>query len=579
MAQYDNKQVGAVFNRLADLMEIKGDNAFRIRAFRRAAQAIENLTEPLALMLEEKTLKAVPGIGAGAVSRAAQIVERGTCDDLLEIEAELPAGLFEMLRVGGLGPKKVKLFYDELGITSVDELEAAARAGHLAALPRMGMKSQAKLLDEIEGFRRRSGRIPLGVALPQGRTIVEALSALQSAERVELAGSCRRGRETIGDLDVLVAARQSQEVMDHFVALPQVAEVMLRGDTKCSVRLVSGLQVDLRVITPESFGAALHYFTGSKHHNIAVRDRAKRAGLRVSEYGVFREDSDERVCGADEEEVFAAVGLPLIAPELRENRGEIEAAETRQLPQLLERRQLRGDMHMHTTDSDGSADALTMVRRAKDLGFEYVAITDHSSGLPVAQGLDAEGLIAQRQRLRLVEEQVGEIAVLAGIEVEIMADGSLDLPAEVLREQDWVIASVHSGFSMSSEEMTARVIRALESGLVDCLGHPTGRLLGERDAYAIDLEAVLRVAQRTQVAMELNASPLRLDLGATHCRRARELGVPVVLSSDAHDPAHLGKLELGVITARRGWLEAEHVLNSWPHERVRSWRATRGGES
>ncbi|MBW2735301.1 MAG: DNA polymerase/3'-5' exonuclease PolX [Deltaproteobacteria bacterium] len=575
MAQHDNKTVAEILARVADLMEIRGDNAFRVRAFRRASQAIENLAEPVSSMLEAKTLSDIPGIGAGAVARASQIVESGTCDDLVQLEKDLPKGLFEMLRIGGLGPKKVKLFYDELGIADLDALETAARAGHLAALPRMGAKSQAKILDEIEAFRRRSGRIPLGVALPQGHAIVEVLRALPGTERVDLAGSCRRGRETIGDLDVLVAADESQEAMDCFVNLPAVAEVMLRGDTKCSVRLDSGLQVDLRVLEPASFGAALHYFTGSKHHNIAVRDRAKRKGLRISEYGVFCESTNERLGGASEEEIFAAVGLPFIPPELRENRGEIEAAEAQKLPRLLEAGDLRGDMHLHTTDSDGKADAVTMVRHAKSLGFDYVAITDHSFGLPVTQGLDAAGLVAQRERLRRIQEEVGGIEVLAGVEAEILADGSLDLPVDVLREQDWVIASVHSGFSMGSEEMTARVIAALDSGVVDCLGHPTGRLLGERDAYAIDLEAVLQAASRAHVAMELNAAPSRLDLNANTCRRAREVGVPVVISSDAHALEQLGALELGVTTARRGWLESKHVLNSWSYEQIQAWRAQR----
>jgi DNA polymerase (family 10) len=481
-----------------------------------------------------------------------------------------------MLRLEGMGPKKVKQVWTELGVKSVDELEAAAQAGHIAALPRMGEKSQAKLLKAIEAYRRHSGRIRLGDALPQGKAIIEALSGAPGVERLELAGSCRRRQETIGDLDVLAAAAEAEPLMDAFATLENVGEVLARGDTKCSVRLSSGLQVDLRVIAPKCFGAALHYFTGSKMHNIAIRDRAKRRGMRISEYGVFREGSDEFLCGATEEEIFASVGLPWIAPELRENHGEIEAAEAGTLPVLIEERDLRGDLHMHTKATDGTATAREMAAAAIVLGYKYIAITDHSRSLTVARGLDEVRLAEQGAELRALEAELdGRLRILRGIEVDILQDGRLDLELDALAELDWVVASVHSHFAMPEGEMTGRVIRALETGVVDCLGHPSGRLLGQRDAYPINLDRVIRVGRELGVAMELNAFPDRLDLDPPHCRQAKELGVPVAIGTDSHAVWHLAKREFGIATARRGWLEARDVLNAGPLEGILERRRAR----
>jgi DNA polymerase (family 10) len=569
-----NADVAAVFNRMADLMEIQGANAFRIRAFRRVAQAVENLSESTATMLERGTLKKVPGIGDGAVKRIGQILQTGTCDDLKELMEALPPGLYDLLQISGLGPKKVKLFYDELGISSVDELESAARAGHLAQLPRMGKKSEQKLLTAIEGFRRRTGRTPLPTALELGRKIIAELAKLDDVLQIELAGSCRRGRETIGDLDVLVAAHDPTVVMDTFGSLEDVTEVMLRGDTKTSVRLDNGMQADLRVLEPESFGAALHYFTGSQMHNIAVRDRAKRQGLRVNEYGVFKEPSGERVCGKTEKEVFESVGLCFIPPELRENRGEIEAAENGTLPDLLTLDQLRGDLHTHTRDSDGKADAKTMALAAQKLGHEMLAITDHTDAVAVVSGLDGKALLAQKERLEGLQDEL-ELRLLCGIEVDIMPDGSLSIEADILRQMDWVVGSVHLELDMDGEAMTKRIITAFESGLIDCLAHPCGRWIGEREAHAADLDAVVDAAARCQVALELNASPTRLDLNANYCRQAKDRGVMIALNSDAHDADQIGRVELGVITARRGWLEAKDVLNARPVNEVLDWITAR----
>jgi DNA polymerase (family 10) len=573
MAYVDNRSVAAVFSRMADLMEIKGANAFRIRAFRRVAQALENLSEGVAAMLEEGTLSQVPGIGDGTIKRIREIIDSGTCEDLVQLSAELPPGLFDMLQVSGLGPKKVKLFYDELGISSVDELEAAARAGDLAKLPRMGQKSQDKLLGEIDAYRRRTGRVALGDALPQGWAIVEALREEPAVERIDLAGSCRRGRETIGDLDVLVASRQVEPVMDRFVSLPQVAEVMLRGETKCSVRLRSELQVDLRVLVPESYGAAMHYFTGSQMHNIAIRDRAKRAGLRINEYGVYTEPAGERVSGATEQEVFAAVGLPLIPPELRENRGEIEAAERDELPEPITRGQLGGDLRLPVIDAEGRPIALPpLIDAAKQSGLAYVGLV-----LPIDATTTAAAIEAHRAQVRQLE-QTHELRLLAAIDAPIDEAGVVSLPASIdcAAATDWVLGSVRSQLAMDGEQMTARVVAALESGAIDCLAHPSSRLLGQREATALDLDALLAAAQRTGVALELHGHPSRLDLDANHCRRAHELDVPVAIGSDAHDGEQLAlHLELAIRTARRGWLEPKDVLNCGDADALASWRASR----
>jgi DNA polymerase (family 10) len=567
----ENSKVAVIFHEMADMLDILGENPFRIRAFRRAAQAIENLPESVGAMAEKGTLTKVPGIGSGIAGRIDQILESGDCEDHATLRKEIGDGLLEMMRIEGVGPKTVKLVYNELNLQTVDQLEGAARDGHLARLPRMGEKSQAKILDAIAAYRRHSGRVLLGEALPQGMAIVEALKEHPAVERIDLAGSSRRRRETIGDLDVLVGSDDSTAVMDRFVTLDVVHDVMLRGDTKCSVHLESGLQVDLRVVRPESFGAALHYFTGSKMHNIAIRDRGKRQGLRINEYGIYREDSQDSLGGATEEEIFEAVGLPWIPPEIRENQGEIEAAETDQLPELIEDGDLLGDLHIHTDFTDGTASVSEMAEAAAALGMDYIAITDHSKALTVARGLDEERLAEQIKLVRQAEDEVGEIRILTGIEVDIMPDGRLDLEVEALAELDWVVASVHSHFNLTEDEQTARIIKAMETGVVDCIGHPSGRLLGQRDPYLTSLDRVIQAAARLGVALELNAFPDRLDLDAIHCRQAREVGVPVVISTDAHAPAHLAQRQFGIYTARRGWLEPEHVLNTRPIEDLEAW--------
>ncbi|HEY7953648.1 MAG TPA: helix-hairpin-helix domain-containing protein, partial [Polyangia bacterium] len=479
----DNAEIARVLYEIAALMEFRGEPGFKIRAFRSAAQAVENLAEPAVELLRKNTLAEVPRIGAGIVRRIRELEDTGRLAELDELRAAAPRGLAEIMRIEGMGPKSAERAWRELGVSTVDELEAAAKAGRLRGLERFGAKKEAKVLQAIASYRRATSRHKLTQAAPHAEALLAALRRMDEVVRAEACGSLRRRRDTIGDIDLLVAARpeDARRIGERFTALPEVAEVLLRGDTKVSVRLADHLQVDLRIVPPESWGSALQYFTGSKSHVIAIRTLALRRKLKISEYGVF-DEHDRRVGGDDEGEVYSAVGLPLIAPELREHRGEIEAAAEGKLPHLIEEREVRGDLHVHTSETDGHATLEEMVSAARRLGREYLAITDHSQALAMALGLDAERLQKQgRQIYALNEASGGEPFVLRGIEADILPDGSVDLGPEVLRSLDWVVASVHSMFGFSRAEQTRRIVRALESGVVDCLGHPTGRLIGQRE--------------------------------------------------------------------------------------------------
>ena len=561
----DNSQIARVLAEMADIREIRGDNAFKLRALRAAAEAIESLpfdVEPLTRKPEK--LREIRGIGESIAKKVLEICATGTCAEHQELLAEFPPTLLEILQVEGVGPKKVKLFHEALGVNTVADLETAAREGKVRGLPRMSALLEEKLVKAIESHRSRVGRFLLSWAEDACERISGMLRAVPGVRRVEPAGSYRRRRETIGDLDILVACDEPAVAMDRFA---RAGEVIQRGETKCSIRLSSGAQADLRVVPDESFGAALHYFTGSKAHNVSVRTLAVRRGLTINEYGVFEALPDgtpgRRVSGEKEEDVFAALDLPWIPPELREDRGEIQAAAEGRLPRLLELEDIQGDVHMHTTTTDGSASIEEMALTAVDRGRKYIAITDHSKALAMARGLDEERLKAHAAAIDAVDRSLrGKIRVLKGIEVDILRDGSLDLAAESLRELDVVVASIHSIFHLSREEMTARVVRAIESGLIDIVGHPTGRLLLRRDPYPLDMERVLAAARARGVALEASAFPDRLDLSDIHCRMARDMGVKIVINTDSHAPSHLDLMRFGVGTARRGWLEAKDVLNT-----------------
>jgi DNA polymerase (family 10) len=572
----DNRQIAAIFARMADILDIQGENPHRIMAYRRAAENIAALSRPLEEIWRAGELDSIPGIGKTLAEKIDELMRTGRLEAYEKLRAQVPDGVVEMLQVPDVGPRKAALFWKELGITSIAELEEAARAGKLRSLPGMGVRSEEKVLAGIEALKRRSGRIPLGTAWELARALLEPLRELPGVVQAASAGSLRRMRETVGDLDLLVAAEDPEPVMARFRSLPQVAEVLLSGTTKTSIRTHDGYQADLRVLPPARWGTALQYFTGSQAHNIRLRGLAQDRGLSLSEYAIKREDGTEILC-ATEEEVYAALGLPLIPPELREDRGEIEAALAGRLPDLLELSDLQGDFQFHTTLSDGRASLWEMAQAARAAGLKYAVVSDHSRGLGVAHGAGPEELRRQRAEVEEVNRRMGgTFRVLTGVEVEVRADGSLDLPDEVLAELDIVVAAVHSGLRQPREQFTARAIAALRHPHVDILAHPTGRLLGQREGADIDMEAVLRAAAETGKAVEINAHPWRLDLNDVGIRRAIELGVLLAISSDSHDPEDFGLLHFGVAMARRGWASPAHILNTRSAEEVLAWASGRG---
>jgi DNA polymerase (family 10) len=573
-----NAEIAEVFSEIATLLEIKGENPFRARAYQRVAETIGSLTEDLAAIRARGELRSIAGIGTSTAGKIEELLDRGECQQHQDLLKEFPAGVFDLLRIPGVGPKTVRMLLDEK-ITTVEELEEAAKAGRLRTLRGMGQKTEEEILRGIGRLREYGQRTNLGVAWEMAQRIMAELRERAPVDQIEAAGSLRRMKETIGDLDILVTSKRPQAVMDVFVELAEVAEVLTHGRAKSSVVTTAGIQTDLLVVAPESWGAALLYFTGSKQHNIRLRDEGVRAGLRLNEYGVFRVKGDQetRIGGRTEEEVYAALKLPLIPPELREDLGEIEAARKGALPHLIELSDIRGDLQMHSTWSDGHNSIVAMARAAKALGYRYVAITDHSPSETVANGLTVERLRKRFREVEAARRSVPGIAILNGAEVDIKRDGSLDYPDDVLAELDFVVASVHSGWKMDRASMTARIRKALENPWVDALGHPTGRLIGQREPYAVDMEAVLERAARLGVALEINAYPDRLDLKDVHARRAKELGVKLVINTDAHGTDQLRVIHFGVATARRGWVEAGDVINTLPLAALRkSLRRARG---
>lgn len=556
-----NAQVADMFDEIADYQELAGENFFKVRAHRRAAETIRDLGVDIATLVEADRVRELDGVGEAIAGKIRQCLESGTCAYLEELRKRYPATIRELLRVPGLGPKKVAQLYQELGIVTVDDLACAAREDRLSGLKGMGKKTQERILRGIDLLRRNAGRVLLNEALEAAETIVSRLRALPEVKAVQYAGSLRRWRETIGDVDLLVTADHPGPIMDAFTTQPEITEVLAHGETKSSIVFGSGLQVDLRAVPAESFGAACQYFTGSKDHNVKLRERAVRRGLKINEYGVFA-GNGTRVAGETEESVYEAVGLPWIPPELRESRGELEAAEAGSLPHLVELADLQGDVHLHTVWSDGHNTVEEMAQTAAARGYRYLAITDHSKALAMAHGLDEERLLQQIEEIRALDETLPDIRLLCGIELDILGGGELDLAAEVLSRLDVIIGSVHSRFAMPAEEMTARLIAALQTGFIDILAHPTGRLLGQREGYRFDLEAVLDCAAEYGVAMEINAYPQRLDLNDVGCRLAAERGVAVAISTDAHAVGQLDFMRYGVGTARRGWLQPENVLNT-----------------
>jgi DNA polymerase (family 10) len=565
----DNPTMARLLAETADLLEIDGGDGFRIRSYRRAAEAAEQTTVDLmAASAETARLLEIPGIGKGMAANLQAIAATGTLPLRDELLAKYGAGLLELLKLPGMGPKTVALLWDAAKIGSIDQLAEAIEAGRLAGLPRMGEKQIEKLRKGIDDYRRSAGRFRIDVAEEAAQRISAYLLAFDGIEKVTPAGSLRRGRETAGDLDLLVtgpacAPEHTAAAVEYVAAYPGIHDMIARGENKVSFHLSNGLQVDVRLLPSASYGAALQYFTGSKAHNVSLRQRALKMGYTLSEWALARLDDESVVAAATEEEIYAALGMDWMPSELRENLGEIEAAARHALPRLIEKADLRGDVHMHTTATDGHNSIREMAEAALACGFEYIAITDHSKNLAMTNGLDEKRALEHIQRIREVDRQMaGRIRVFTGIEVDILADGALDLEDEVLAQMEVVIASVHTRFEQSREEMTARVLRAIENPYVRILGHPTGRLLLRREPFALDLGAVLRRAAELGVAVEHNAAPERLDLNDRDLRLAKELGCKIVINSDSHDARNLGKMDYGIRQLRRAWLGPEDVLNT-----------------
>jgi DNA polymerase (family 10) len=569
----DNGAVARVLGEIADLLELKGDNAFKIRAYRNAAELVKDAAERVAARTEVE-LRAWPGIGKDLAARLREIATSGTCGIHQALLAEFPPTLLDLLRLQGLGPKTAALLYRELRIASLDDLEAAARNGRLRALKGMGARKEALLLRALEERRQHLNRHLLAHTVALAESLVGHLRARTAGVTFDIVGSVRRGTETCGDLDILATpeaagASVGAGVVEALCAYRRVERVLARGDTKVSVLIAGGYQADLRLIESDSRGAALQYFTGSKAHNIALRDRALARGLRLNEYGLFRASDDTRLAGASEAEVYEALGLAWIPPELREQRGEIEAALEGRLPNLVAHGDLRGDLHMHTAETDGKETLEGMVQAARDAGLGYIAITDHSQSLAMANGLDERRALAHAARIRELDARMEGIRVLAGIECDILPDGSMDLADDCLAALDFVIASVHSAMRQDEAAMTARILRAIENPWVDVIGHPTSRMLLRREPARFDIAAIIGAAAANGVALEINGQAHRLDLPDPYARLARERGVKLIVSSDAHSRAELANTRWGILVARRAWATKADVLNTLPYRALR----------
>jgi DNA polymerase (family 10) len=565
-----NFEIARLFYEMASLLEARDESVFRVRAYQRAAQTLETLGEDVAAVAARGGLTALPAIGRDLAARIEEYLATGRIAQLETVRATLPAGFLTLLEIRGLGPRTARALWEQVGVDSVERLEALCRSGQIIGVAGIREKTCANILKGIERWKAGHARTPLAAARAIAAQVSEALRAHGGVERLEVAGSLRRLRDTVKDVDLLVTSTDPARVLRTFTTLPSVAEVIAAGPTKASVRHQDGVAIDLRVVEPGALGAALQYFTGSKEHNVRVREMASRRGLRISEYGVFDESTGARVAGATEEEVYATVGLPWITPELRENQGEIEAAREGRLPALVTAEDLRGDLHAHTDWSDGHHALERLVAAAEARGYEYVIVSDHSRSLTIAGGLSVDELRAQIAAIRALQPRF-RIRILAGTECDILADGRLDFPDEVLAELDVVLAAVHSRFKQSRDEMTARIVRALANPWVNVLAHPTGRKIGAREPYDVDLEAVLAAAREHGKAVEINASPERLDLSDTHARRAGALGVPVAISTDTHYLRELDNIHLGVAMARRAWLGPADVLNTRQLTSLLTW--------
>lgn len=573
----ENSNIANILRETADLMEIAGEDSFRIRSYRNAAESIEGWPNPLSQIAgDQKALLAIPGIGKGMVANLHELFHEGRLTLHEQLLEKYHPSMLELLKIQGLGPKTISLIWSAFQVSDIDGIAQLAREGKLQTLPRMSEKSEQKILKAIETYRSIAGRFHLDEADETAQKFIAHLEGLEGVEQITPAGSLRRGRETVGDIDILVTGpccsheQQRTAVIERVLGFLGVMDVLVKGENKVSLKLRNGMQVDIRILPPDSYGAALQYFTGSKSHNVALRQRALKQGYTLNEYGLATLEGNVRVAGSTEEEIYNKLGLDWIPPELRENCGEIEAAANHTLPHLVRTEDIQGEVHMHTVETDGKCTIEEMALAARERGYKYIAITDHSQNLAFANGLDERRALAHIKRIHRSNEQIEGITIMAGIEVDILADGTLDLEDEVLSQMDVVIASVHSHFNQEPPQMTDRLLKAISNKYVTAVGHPTGRLLLRRDAYQFDMDRVLRAAAENNVAMELNAYPDRLDLNDTHLRMARDRGVKIIINTDAHHTSHFAKVRYGVLQARRAWLTKNDVLNTLPLEKFKA---------
>src|SRR5574341_345016 len=560
-----NQQVAQILNHIADILEIQGEIVFKVRAYQKAAETIANFAGDIS-NLSEKELSELPGIGVAIAKKTRELVETGKLQYYEDLKESEYAPLVDLLQVQSMGPKHARLVYDRLGVKSISDLERAAQAGKIRDLAGMGAKTEENILKGISALRKHKERIPIGEILPKVEIIFEKLKKLKEVKNILIAGSLRRMKETIADADILIASDKTKPIMDSFVKLPEVDRVLSKGETKSSLITKDGFQVDLRVVEPESFGAAAHYFTGSKAHNVKIRTLAVKKGIKVNEYGIFK--GKKRIASKTEEEVYKALGMQWVPPEMREDGGEIELAFKHKIPQLIELKDIKGDLQMHTTWSDGWNSIEEMAQAGKDRGYEYIAITDHSPTLGITKGLTEDKIYKQIEEIKKINKKFKGFRILTGIEVDIRDNGQLDLPNSVLKELDIVVASIHTRFNLPKEQMTKRIIKALENEVVDILGHPTGRLLGKREPYEVDMGKIIDAAQANKKILELNGCPDRLDLNDIYLKQAKDKGIKIVISTDSHKNLHLADwMRYGVGMARRGWLEKKDVVNTLPLEK------------
>lgn len=564
-----NHEIAALFERIANVLELKGENAFRINSYRKAARILGDVTEDIEVLAREGKLKDIPGIGEGMAEKIMEYIHTGKMSKYDEVMKEISEETITLMQIPGLGPKTVAMLNKKLGIVSLSDLEKALQEGKLKGLFGMGDKKIQNIMRGIELFKTSQQRIPIGMAYPVVKGIIEVLKHHSQTRDIQSAGSLRRMKETVGDIDILATGTHGEDIVKSFVTMRGVTQILAAGDTKGSVRVEEGVQVDLRVVREDEFGSALQYFTGSKEHNVHLREIAKKKGYKISEYGIFKDN--KKIGGSREEEIYKVLGMDWIPPELRENKGEIEAAQEGKLPNLIKLSDIKGDLHNHSDWSDGNSTFEEMAKRAMDMGYRYLVVSDHSQSLHVANGLREEELLEEIEEIDNLNKKLKGFTLLKATEVDIMADGSIDFPDKLLEKLDVVIASIHSGFKQEKKKITERMIAAIRNPYVNIIAHPTGRLIGKREGYEIDLDKVMEACVETGTALELNCYYDRLDLNDSNCKKAKETGVMIAISTDAHHVDQMWMIELGVGIARRGWLEARDVINTFSVDKLKAF--------